>query len=80
LGFVLPVTPKSLRDDDDGVSRIYDILISTGDSVSAVVYDDQEGWMALDKIDIGSPGKRQLHTLLSTENMISRMKKRYWSL
>jgi len=55
LGFVLPATPKSLGDDDDGGSRVYDILISTGDSVSAVVYDDQEGWMVLDKIDNGSP-------------------------
>lgn len=54
LGFVLPATAKSLRDDDGG-SRVYDILISTGNSVSAVVYDDQEGWMVLDKIDNGSP-------------------------
>jgi len=54
LGFVLPATAKSLRDDDDGGSRVYDILISTGDSVLAVVHDGQEGWMVHDKIDSGS--------------------------
>ena len=54
LGFVLPATPESLRDEEDGTSRVYDILISTDDTVSAVVYDEGEGWMVLDKINTDS--------------------------
>jgi len=51
LGFVLPATPESLQDDEDGAPRVYDILISTDDRVSAVVYEDEEGWTVLDTVD-----------------------------
>lgn len=54
-GFVIPATSESLREDEDGVSQVYDVLIPVGDTVSAVVYEEEEGWMVLDKIDTDSP-------------------------
>ncbi len=64
VGFVLPATPESLRDDEDGTSRVYDILISTDDTVSAVVYDEEEGWMVLDKIDTDSPREKAVTSVI----------------
>lgn len=64
VGFVLPATPESLRDDDDGDPHVYDVLISTGDTVSAVVYDDEDGWMVLDKIDTDSPREKAVTSVI----------------
>jgi len=43
IGFVFPATPHSIRDDEENVPRVYDLLITTGDTVAAVVYED-DGW------------------------------------
>lgn len=64
LGFVLPATPESLQDDEDGVPHVYDILISTNDTVSAVVYDDDEGWVVLDKINTDSPREKAVTSVI----------------
>lgn len=64
LGFVLPATPESLRDDEDGNSRVYDILVSTDDTVSAVVYDEDDGWIVLDKIDSDSPREEAVTSVI----------------
>ena len=64
IGFVLPATPESVRDDADGVPRVYDILISTDETVSAVVYDDDDGWMVLDKIDTDSPREEAVTSVI----------------
>jgi hypothetical protein len=49
VGFVLPATPQSIETADDNSSRIYDLLITSGEITSAVVYEDENtrGWTAI---------------------------------
>lgn len=44
IGFVFPATPQSIKDDEENRPRVYDLLITTGDTVAAVIYDEGEGW------------------------------------
>jgi hypothetical protein len=37
IGFVFPATPNSIRDDGENKLRVYDLLITTGETISAVV-------------------------------------------
>lgn len=55
IGFVLPATPNSLRDDEEGEPRIYDLLISTEDTVTAVAYGTEDGWTIVSKIGADTP-------------------------
>ena len=55
IGFVFPATPNSLRDDEEGKSRIYDLLITIGDTVTAVAYEEDDGWIVVSKIDTDTP-------------------------
>jgi len=61
---VLPATPKSLQDDEDGLPRVHDVLVSTDDTVSAVVYDDEEGWIVLERIETDSPRKEAVTSVI----------------
>jgi len=47
VGFVFPATPQSIETDDDNSRRIYDLLITSGDTISAVVYEEPCGWTAI---------------------------------
>ena len=55
IGFVFPATPNSLRDDEEGNPGIYDLLISTEDTVTAVVYEEEDGWTVVSKISADTP-------------------------
>ena len=56
IGFVLPATPNSLRVDEEGEPGIYDLLITIGDRVTAVAYEERgDGWIVVSKIDIDTP-------------------------
>ena len=44
IGFAFPATPHSIQDDEENRPRVYDLLITTGNTVAAVVYDEDEGW------------------------------------
>lgn len=49
VGFVFPATPQSIETADDNSRRIYDLLITSGETISAVVYEDEDtrGWTAI---------------------------------
>ena len=55
IGFVFPATPNSLRDDEEGKSRIYDLLITIEGTVTAVAYEEDDGWIVVSKIDTDTP-------------------------
>jgi hypothetical protein len=55
IGFVFPATPNSLRDDEEGKPGIYDLLITIGDTVTAVAYEEEDGWVVVTKIDTDTP-------------------------
>ncbi|OSO89274.1 hypothetical protein B9H04_17490 [Halorubrum ezzemoulense DSM 17463] len=52
IGFVFPATPQSIQDDEDNKPRVYDLLITSGETVSALVYNRCEAnAMGLDPMD-----------------------------
>lgn len=65
LGFVMPATPESLRDDADGTPRVFDLLISTGETVSALVYDESDGWIEITKTDAGTPEEAAIGDIIA---------------
>ena len=56
IGFVFPATPQSIQTAEDGESRVCDLLITTGDTVAAVVYDEHTGWEVVGRT---SPDERK---------------------
>lgn len=55
IGFVFPATPHSIQDDEDNKPKVYDLLITSGETVSALVYDEDEGWKIVSKTSSDSP-------------------------
>jgi len=49
IGFVCPATPNSIQENEENTSRVQDLLITTGETVSAVVYEESEGWTVVGK-------------------------------
>lgn len=68
IGFVFPATPNSLRDDKEGKSAIYDLLISTGDTVTAVVYEKEDGWTVISKISADTPRTEAVDDVIEYRN------------
>lgn len=64
IGFVFPATPNSIRDDEKNMPRVYDLLITTGETVSAVVYDEDEGWIVVGKTDTDSPKEAAVNDVI----------------
>jgi hypothetical protein len=54
-GLVFPATPNSIRTDTDGDRRIYDLLISTKETVAAVAYDEDDGWILVGRTAAENP-------------------------
>lgn len=49
IGFVCPATPNSIQENEENASRVQDLVITTGETVSAVVYEGCEGWTVVGK-------------------------------
>lgn len=50
LGFVFPATPNSIQDDEQNRPKVYDLLITNGETVSALVYEE-DGWQVVSQTD-----------------------------
>lgn len=55
IGFVFPATPHSIHDGEANKPRVYDLLIATGETVSALVYDESDGWKIVSTTSPESP-------------------------
>ena len=64
LGLVVPATPNSLREDEDGTPGIYDLLISTGETVTAVAYDEGDGWIVVGRTDADCPKEEAVDAVI----------------
>jgi len=64
IGFVFPATPNSIRDDEQNKPKVYDLLITDGETVSALVYKSDEGWEILDKTVADSPKEAVVHDVI----------------
>jgi len=64
IGFVFPATPHSIQDDEDNKPRVYDLLITSGETVSALVYDEDEGWQIITKTSPDSPKEAAVNDVI----------------
>jgi hypothetical protein len=64
IGFVFPATPHSIQDDEDNKPRVYDLLITSGETVSALVYDEDEGWKIITKTSPDSPKEAAVNDVI----------------
>ncbi|GGJ03929.1 hypothetical protein GCM10008995_12200 [Halobellus salinus] len=64
IGFVFPATPHSIRDDEDNEGSIYDLLITSGESVSALVYDEDKGWKVVTKTSPDNPKEAAINDVI----------------
>jgi hypothetical protein len=64
IGFVFPATPHSIQDDEDNKPRVYDLLITSGETVSALVYDEDEGWKIITKTSLDSPKEAAVNDVI----------------
>lgn len=65
IGFVCPATPNSIRNDDENQPHVYDLLITTGETVSAVVYAEDEGWIVVGKTDTDRPKETLVNDVIA---------------
>jgi hypothetical protein len=64
IGFVFPATPHSIRDDQDNESKVYDLLITSGETVSALVYDESEGWKIVTRTSPDNPKEAAVNDVI----------------
>jgi hypothetical protein len=64
IGFVFPATPHSIRDDEDNDPRVYDLLITSGETVSALVFDEDDGWKIIAKTSPDSPKEAAVNDVI----------------
>jgi hypothetical protein len=64
IGFVFPATPNSIQADNDDNPCVYDLLITSGDTVSALVYDEGEGWKIITKTSPDSPKEAAVNDVI----------------
>ena len=64
IGFVFPATPLSIRDDEDSKERIYDLLITSGETVSAIVYNEDEGWKIVTRTSPDNPKEAAVNDVI----------------
>jgi hypothetical protein len=65
IGFVFPATPQSIQDDEDNKPRVYDLLITSGETVSALVYDKDEGWKIITETSPDSPKEAVVNDVIA---------------
>jgi hypothetical protein len=68
IGFVLPATPNSLRNNEEGKPRIHDLLISTGATVTAVGYKETDGWVIVNKSDADRPKEKMVGDIIEYQD------------
>lgn len=50
IDLAFPGSPESIREDDDGQQRVYDLLLFIGETVVAIAYDEaNESWIFISK-------------------------------
>lgn len=64
IGFVFPATPNSIQDGEHNKPRVYDLLITSGETVSALVYDENEGWNIITKTSPDSPKEAAVNDVI----------------
>jgi hypothetical protein len=64
IGFVFPATHHSIHDDEDSQTRVCDLLITTGETVTAVVYDEDQGWTIVGKTSSDSPKEAAVNDVI----------------
>ena len=64
IGFVFPATPHSIRDDEDSEGKIYDLLITSGKTVTAVVYDVSDGWKIVTRTSPDNPKEAAVNDVI----------------
>lgn len=64
IGFVFPATPQSIRDDEANRLQIYDLLMTSGAAVSALVYDETAGWTIVSKTALDSRKEAVVHDVI----------------
>jgi hypothetical protein len=65
IGFVFPATPQSIQDDEDDKPRVYDLLITSGETVSALVYNKDEGWKIITETSPDSPKEAAVNDVIA---------------
>lgn len=61
---VFPATPESIVDSERNKIHIYDLLLTAGETISAVVYTENNGWTVIGKIDADSPKREALEEII----------------
>lgn len=64
IGFGFPATPNSIQDDEDNKPRVYDLLITSGETVSALVYDEERGWKFITKTSPDAPKEAAVNDVI----------------
>jgi hypothetical protein len=64
IGFVFPATPHSIQDDEENKPRVHDLLITSGETVSALVYDEDKGWKIVSRNSPDSPKEAAVNDVI----------------
>lgn len=64
IGFVFPATPHSIQDSENNESQIYDLLITDGETVTALVYDESDGWTIVTKTSPENPKEAAVNDVI----------------
>lgn len=57
ITFAFPATPNSMRTDEEGQSRVYDLVLILDETTVGIVYDEDEGWHSLIQTDAERPNE-----------------------
>lgn len=63
ITFVFPATPNSIRADEEGQSRVYDLVLILDDAVAGLVYEEDEGWQSLIQTDADRPNETAIASI-----------------
>jgi hypothetical protein len=65
LQLAFPATPNSIRKDDEGNTRIHDLLLFINGTVAAVAYSENEcGWIVITKTDADNPQEAAVDAII----------------
>lgn len=64
IGFVFPATPHSIQDDEANRPHVHDLLITSGETVSVLVYDEDGGWEIITETSPDSPKEAAVNDVI----------------
>lgn len=65
IRFAFPATPESIGDDEEGRTRIYDVLLFLEESVAVVAYQGEgDGWTVVTKESGDDPYETAIDALI----------------